>query len=138
MLELDKIQTDTYEFSLVLPDGEICHDAKITVRGDNHPKVKELARKLILQNEARQQAQKRRGRKPDDGLTEEDLEYLEEIGLKRMVNRVEQIKGLSEGGKEIGTDQELIATVLKKYDWLAEQIGEESKDLVNFCSTRPR
>ena len=132
MLELDKFQIDTHTFKLVLPNGEIT-DAEITVRSDNHPKVKEVARKLFLESEQRRAQQKRRGKKPDDAMTEEDLEYLEEVGLKRAVSRVESVKGLTEAGKEVGKDEQLIAVVLKKYDFVAEQVGEQAQDAANFC-----
>lgn len=134
MLELDKFQTDTRTFSLVLPDGTIREDVKITVRGDNHPKVKDTARKLLLEAEQRRAVAKRRGKKDTDALTEEDLEQLEGAGLKRAVSRVEAMKGLSEQGKEVGSDEQLIAVVLQKYDWLLNQMMEEATDTVGFCS----
>lgn len=133
MLELDKISTDTYKFNPVLPNGEVVTTAEITVRADNHPKVKEVSRRLLLEGEQRRAAAKRRGKKQDDFLTEEDLEYLEQAGAVRAVSRVESMKGISEGGKEIGSDEQLIAIALKKYDWLAEQVMEESADTANFC-----
>lgn len=132
MLALDKFQIDTHAFSLVLPNGEIDDTAKITVRGDNHPKVKEVARKLLLESESRRAQQKRRGKKTDDAITEEDLEYMEAAGLKRTVSRVESMKGISEGGKEVGSDEALIAAVLLKYDWIVDQVGKESADAGNF------
>ncbi|MGL5077743.1 MAG: hypothetical protein ACRDBG_18220 [Waterburya sp.] len=132
MLELDKFQTDTFTFNLVLPTGEISK-AEITVRADSHPKVKEVSRNLILESEQRRATQKRRGKKPEDALTEEDLDYLEEAGLKRAVSRVASMKGVSEGGKEVGEDEQLIAKVLKTYPWIVEQIGEQSNDAGNFC-----
>lgn len=134
MLDLNKIQTDTYTFSLVLPDGTVHDDVKITVRGDNHPKVKEVARKLLLEGEHRRSVAKRRGKKDNDPLTEDELEYLEEAGLKRAVSRVESMKGLMEDGKEIGSDGELIGAALKKYGWLLTLVMEEAGDAVNFCS----
>lgn len=132
MLELDKFQTDTFSFKLVLPNGETS-DAEITVRADNHPKVKEVGRKLFLEGEQRRQVQKRRGRKPDDAMTEEDLEYLEEVGLKRAVSLVESVKGIAVAGKEIGSDSQLIAKMLQDQEWIADQIGVQSKDASNFC-----
>ncbi len=135
MLELDKISTDTYEFSPVLPTGEIVTKAKITVRSDSHPKVKEVSRTLLLQGEQRRAAAKRRGKKTnEDALTEDDLEYLESAGITRAVSRVASMIGISEGGKEVGSDEQLIATVLKKYDWLLTQVMENAADAVNFCS----
>lgn len=134
MIELDKFQTDTYTFKLVLPNGEIT-DADITVRSDSHPKVKDTARKLFLEGEQRRAVQKRRGKKSDDAITEEDLEYIEEVGLKRAVSRVESVKGLTELGKEVGSDEQLIAAVLKKYDWIADQVGAAAQDAANFCRT---
>lgn len=134
MLDLTKIQSDTYTFSLVLPTGEIRDDVKITVRGDNHPKVKEVSRKLLLEGEQRRAVSKRRGKKDGDAITEEDLEYLEAAGLARAVSRVESMKGLAEDGKEVGSDEQAVATVLKKYDWLLEQVVQEAADAVNFCS----
>lgn len=134
MLDLNKIQSDTHTFSLVLPTGEIRDDVKITVRGDNHPKVKEVSRKLLLEGEQRRAVAKRRGKKDGDAITEEDLEYLEAAGLARAVSRVEAMKGLAEDGKEVGSDEQAIAAVLKKYDWLLEQVLEEAADAVNFCS----
>ncbi len=133
MLELDKISTDTYKFNPVLPTGEIVTNAEITVRADSHPKVKEVSRRLLLEGEQRRAAAKRRGKKQDDFLTEDDLEYLEQAGAIRAVSRVESMKGISEGGKEIGSDEQLIAVALKKYDWLTEQVMEESADTANFC-----
>ena len=133
MLELDKISTDTYKFNPILPTGEIVTTAEITVRADNHPKVKEVARRLLLEGEQRRAAAKRRGKKQDDSLTEDDLEYLENAGLLRATSRVESMKGISEGGKEVGSDEQLIGTALKKYDWLLTQVMEESADSVNFC-----
>lgn len=135
MLDLSKIQTDTYTFSLVLPDGTVRDDVKITVRGDNHPKVKEVARKLLLESEHRRAVAKRRGKKDNDPLTEEELEYLEETGLKRAVSRVESMKGLAnEDGKEIGSDEALIGSTLKKYNWLLSLVMEEAGDAVNFLA----
>lgn len=135
MLDLSKIQTDTYTFSLVLPDGTVRDDVKITVRGDNHPKVKEVARKLLLEGEHRRAVAKRRGKKDNDPLTEDELEYLEETGLKRAVSRVESIKGLAlEDAKEIGSDEALIGAALKRYNWLLNLVMEEAGDAVNFCS----
>lgn len=135
MLDLSKIQTDTYTFSLVLPDGTVRDDVKITVRSDNHPKVKEVARKLLLESEHRRAVAIRRGKKDKDPLTEEELEYLEETGLKRAVSRVESMKGLAnEDGKEIGSDEALIGATLKKYNWLLSLVMEEAGDAVNFCS----
>lgn len=132
MIELDKYHTHTFTFDLVLPTGEIT-DAKITVRSDDHPEVKEVARKLLLEGEQRRAVQARRGKKNTDPLTEEDLEYIEEAGLKRAVSRVESMSGMSEGGKEVGSDKQLIAAVLKKYNWITEQIGEQAADAANFC-----
>lgn len=134
MLDLNKSYTDTYTFNLVLPTGEIREDVQITVRGDNHPKVKAVSRSLLLEGEQRRAVAKRRGKKDGDALTEEDLEYLEEAGLKRAVSKVESMKGLAEDGKEIGNDEQAIAAVLKKYDWLLEQVMENAADAVNFCS----
>jgi hypothetical protein len=133
MFDLDKYQTDTHTFSLVLPTGEIRDDVKITVRGDNHPIVKEVSRNLFLESQQRAAMNKKRGRKDADPATEDDLDYLEEAGLKRAVSRVESMKGVSEGGKEVGNDKELIGAVLKKYDWILTQVMEESADAVNFC-----
>ena len=133
MFELDKYQTDTHTFSLVLPTGEIREDVKITVRGDNHPIVKEVSRNLFLESQQRAAMNKKRGRKDSDPATEDDLDYLEEAGLKRVVSRVESMKGVTEGGKEVGGDKELIGEVLKKYDWILSQVMEESADAVNFC-----
>lgn len=135
MLDLSKIQTDTYTFNLVLPDGSVRDDVKITVRSDNHPKVKDIGRKLLLESEHRRAVAKRRGKKENDPLTEEELEYLEETGLKRAVSRVESIKGLAlEDGKEIGADEALIGSALKRYNWLLNLVMEEAGDAANFCS----
>lgn len=133
MLDLDKFQTDTHTFKLVLPNGELS-DVEITVRADSHPKVKDVDRKLLLEGEQRRMVRKRRGRQVDDAMTEEDLEYLEEAMLKREVSRVESVKGMSIGGKEIGTDVQLIGEMLDKHEWIKQQIGEQSKDASNFCS----
>lgn len=132
MLDLDKFQTDTHTFNLVLPTGEIS-DIKVTVRSDSHPKVKEIQRKLFLESEQRRAIQKKRGKKDGDALTDDDFDYMEEAGLKRAMSRVEKIGGAKEDGKEIGDNQELIATVLKKYDWIVDQIGVAASDGSNFC-----
>ena len=88
----------------------------------------------VRAGEQRRAVAKRRGKKDGDALTEEDLEYLEAAGLARAVSKVESMKGLAEDGKEIGNDEQAIAAVLKKYDWLLEQVLQESASAVNFCS----
>jgi hypothetical protein len=135
MLNLDKFQADTYTFNLVLPDGTVDETAKITVRGDSHPEVKALNRKLLLESESRRATKARKaGKKDIDHITEDDLEYLEEVGQKRVLNKVESMKGIAIDGKEVGTDKTLIAAVLKQYEWIAQQVMEEAADVANFCS----
>lgn len=135
MLNLDKFQADTYTFNLVLPSGEVSDTAMITVRGNNHPEVKALSRKLLLESESRRATKARKaGKKDIEHISEDDLDYLEEAGQKRILSHVDCMKGIAVEGKEVGNDKAAIAAVLKQYDWIAQQVMEEAADVANFCS----
>jgi len=89
----------------------------------------------LLESESRRATKARKaGKKDIDHITEDDLEYLEEVGQKRVLNKVESMKGIAIDGKEVGTDKTLIAAVLKQYEWIAQQVMEEAADVANFCS----
>jgi hypothetical protein len=133
MIKLDEVFKFTHTFNPVLADGEICKEIEITVRSKDHPVVKQVSRELSLEVQQREATKKKRGGDSAGQLTEEDLDYYEQMGLRRAVSRVESIKGASEGGKEVGGDKELIALVLNKYSDFLDQVMKEADLAANFC-----
>jgi hypothetical protein len=133
MLELDKYQKDTFTFELKLPVPSK-EKVMVTVRSDSHPTVVEVSKNLQLEGQQHEASSRKRGKKPDDPMTEEEYEYYRNAGVRRIVSYVEKIENLSLDGKEIKDDPALIAKALSKYDWITEQVMEEAKSIVNFCS----
>lgn len=132
MLNLSKSKLNTYTFSVVLPNGTIDADAKITVRGNDHPVMKAAVRKAFLEQEQQRAQKARKGKTDTDAMTEVELDALMERILAQAANRVEKIVGIEIDGKEIGTDVSLIAQALDENSWLKVQVEENAQDAVNF------
>jgi hypothetical protein len=134
MLDLDKLGSGTYTYSLVLPDGSINDDVKITVRGDDHSAVKSALRKITLEAEQRKAQRARQGKKGDEVIDDAEYDRLVDMGVAFAAIRVESIKGMAIGGKEIGADVVLISTALEKHSWLRKQVEERAAEAANFLA----
>lgn len=138
MFDPSTIQSDSHKFNPTTPDGELLKDVAITIRSSFHPKVKEINNLLELEEDNREKMLARKGRKASDPQTEEDLLWRENVINRRIASRVESITGLSDGGKEVGSDTALISGVISKYEWIALQVIKESAEPSNFFRRRDK
>lgn len=134
MFALDEFKKDTRSFPLVTPDGTVHKEVTITVRGVDHDAVKQINRDLSLEVGQYVATKKKRGWKEGDPMDDDDFDFYQNIGLKRATAYVEEIKGMSWGGKEIGSDTKLIAEALSKNSFLVDLVTEEAVDTAGFCS----
>lgn len=132
MLDLQKndpsvIAEAGFEFTVVLPDGTET-DAKIKVRGNASPVVRNYAKKVFNEMQSRAQYAKRRGKEPEEITIEE----AEKMAAKNAAIRVISWSGVGEGGKELVFSVEEAERVFLKYPFIREQVMEESENLKNF------
>ena len=116
-----------YEFEVKLPNGQLTN-AFITVRGSQSPVVRQYQKKKYNEYQMKVQAEKRKGRE-----YELSLDDAEELSVEAAVVRVISFRGFSEGGKEVVFNAENTARILKKHEWLREQVTEEANQIYNFC-----
>jgi hypothetical protein len=133
MSELSKYVVDTYTFKMRLPNGDVSEEDTITVRGEDHPARKEANRAVILKTSQQRAQNIAQGKKPEAAIDEDDLRFMEEMALERTLALVESIDGVTEGGKPVGKDRDMIRLVLQKYTFLTEQIQGEALNANNFC-----
>ena len=138
MFDPSKIQSDSHPFNPVTPLGDTLKDVTLTIRSSSHPKVKEVSRQLQLEEDNREKMLAKRGRKPTDPITEEDLQWQEDLLHRRIALRVENIAGMELDGKPVGSDEKLIAEVVSKYEWIAVQVLKESTEPTNFFRARAK
>jgi hypothetical protein len=116
-----------------LPNGDVSEEDTITVRGEDHPARKEANRAVILKTSQQRAQNIAQGKKPEAAIDEDDLRFMEEMALERTLALVESIDGVTEGGKPVGKDRDMIRLVLQKYTFLTEQIQGEALNANNFC-----
>lgn len=133
MLDLSKTMSDTYTFNLVMPDGTKRDDVSITVRSDSDPAVKAVNKQVRQQYSIWNARNKRSGRKEED-IEVESSDFFEELVMKKTIARIASASGFSVDKKELSPTDPEFKEMLTKHTWIAEQIEETAKDLVNFCA----
>ena len=131
MFDLDKndqsvIAEAGYEFNLKLPSGAST-DCFITVRGNYSPVVRQYQKKKYNEYQMKVQAAKRKGKE-----YELDLDEAEELSVEAAVIRVLAWRGLAEGGKEVPFTKENCERILKKHEFIREQVRGEAEQVENF------
>jgi len=122
-----KLSEAGFTFDLELPNGTVT-EAKITVRGNSSPAVKNYGRRKYQEFKQREAAAKRRGKEPED-LT---LEEAEELAVEAAVVRTIGWTGIAEEGKEVVFSPEEATRLFTKYPFIRSQVTEKADDINNF------
>lgn len=115
-----------YEFELVLPNGDKTN-AYIKTRGEQSPVVRQYQKKKYNEYQMKVAAAKRKGKE-----YEMDLDEAEELATEAAVNRILGWRNISEGAKEVPFTIENASRILAKYEWIREQVMEESRQVLNY------
>lgn len=128
--DLAEICETGHEFQLIAPGTRELTDLKVTVRGGDSKTVKQWTRGQFMKRQQKA-ALVRRGAKQE----EISLEEAEEFAAQSAAQRVISIKNFEENGKPLESTPENILHIMRKYDWIRDQVVEESDFLPNFTVT---
>lgn len=117
-----------YDMPVINPyTNEEFEGATIRVRGDKSKTVVAFERKLY--NEQDRARKVRVGKNKDEAPS---LEELEDMVVRAAVVRIMGWKGFKEDGMAFEYSPENAEVLMKKHDWLREQVRDAAKELENF------
>lgn len=116
-----------FTFDVVLPDGTVDDEAKLTVIGDLSATVQNYSKKKYKEIKSQVEAAKRRNKEWDPSLEE-----AEEEAVQGALVRLIGWEGITEKGKKVDFSKEKAAEILRQHSWIREQIYEEARNVANF------
>ena len=117
-----------HKFNLLEPGTNAPADVFITVRGAESKTVKAWTRNEFMKRQQKQATSRRNQEQP---VT---LPEAEEFAAQSAAVRVVTFEGMEENGVKIEPTEANILRIMREYEWIRDQVMEESGFLLNFTS----